>query len=377
MRVTINRQEFLDAFNAIADVIPKSSPLVAAQSALLEATSAFATLTATNMERSIIKTIPLRVDEPGKVLLSSRFHQILRSSSDVALTLFTEGTNLIVKGNRSKHKMPLEDPAAFPEVPGFTATDFFRLSASELKQAIKQTVYVCSAARSPTSSEGGSNNHTYAGVQFLLDQKEGKLASFDGGRFAAFDLSFAVEGDPYKSTVPVVPSGTLKLLERILEGDGVVDFAFDKNAAYFSYDGNVIWTRLLEGKPVNARRAVDLCFPDRAEVKAGALKEAVANAAVMVSEESRGVTFNIADGRISVSAETAEIGDSEVDVDASWSTDARSFRLDHRFALAPLGVLDADDSVSVGVIDSKSPILFQCGKSTALLMPMEVHKKGA
>ncbi len=64
--------------------------------------------------------------------------------------------------------------------------------------------------------------------------------------------------------------------------------------------------------------------------------------------------------------------------DAAWGGDgATEFRLDHRWALGALLALPSDAKVSVGVISSKQPVLFEHERYKCLVMPLDIQKKGA
>lgn len=380
MRIMILREETLDAFNVLSAIVKKESPLAAIQNVRLDASVydavSYAALKATNLEMSLSRRLDgVDVDDGGEVLLSPRFHQILRNCSDETLSLTTEGTNLIVKGARSRHVMPLEDASTFPESPAFEATEFYRLGAGELKRAIKHAVHVCA----DSSPSGDSMNRTFDGLQFIVSEGSMMIGAFDGHRCAFSDVAAATEGSPGYKITPVVPKAAVKVLESILDDDGpAVDFAWDRNSAFFRCDGSFIWTRLMEGKPAPIQMIADLKFPDQAEITVRVLKEAIASASVMTSKESCGVSFVVDGGEVRVSAKTADIGNSEAAADISWKGERREFMLQSRYALGALTGLDLDEKVSVGVVDWDKPVLFGRGKFMHIVMPIMIQpEKGA
>lgn len=371
MKITIHRESFLDAFGSVAPAIPTRSPAVAIQSALLVVTEDGATLTATNLELAISVAVPgVEVAAPGRVLLSPRFHQILRSSSDKALVVETTDAQVKVRGAGSTHTMPLEDPGKFPEVKGFAASDHWIVPAAELKRGIRTTTIAATE---------NSTNYALGGIKFAFTDGTLRLVGFDGNRLALHEIEATEAGAPAfdPEHPPVVPAKALKLLERLLdEGSPPVDFAVDgRNSACFRVEGATVWTRLAEGRfPGHDVQAARQEWPSRARVGVGVLKEAVASAAVMTSEESRGVRFRFDRGSLQLESQTADIGLSVIDVELPWVGGPREVIIQDRYALTSLAALNPDSEVEVCLMESDMAILLESDRSRFFLSTLSTKQ---
>lgn len=370
MKIVIRRDEFLDAFSAVAPAIPKQSPLVAIQSAFLRVTPEGTTLTASNLELAVTRVVSgVTVVEDGSVLLSERFHQVLRNGESEELTLTTDGPSLIVTGRGSRHVLPLADVATYPQVPSFQAQTYWRVAAADLGRGLDLTV---------VATTEKSTNYALNGVRFEFGDGTLSLAGYDGRRLALFDLAAIAEGEPVRGPASV-PARAIRLLARIIREDSTaVDVAMEGNRSIsFRCDGSEFWTRLCEGAFPSYAGASNFTWDRRAIFRVGDLKKAIQEAAVMTGEESRALSFRLDGGRLQVSARTAEVGSSEVDREVTWEGEARQVSLDFRHALDPLAVLDADEEVSVGVIGDAQPVLFEAGYSRHYVAPITIQKKGA
>jgi DNA polymerase-3 subunit beta len=86
----------------------------------------------------------------------------------------------------------------------------------------------------------------------------------------------------------------------------------------------------------------------------------VRQAAIVTNDESRGVDFTFADGRLTMVARAADTGQSKVELPISYAGREISITLDPRFLVDFLRVLDPDKSIGLDIQDSDSAIVFTC-----------------
>jgi DNA polymerase-3 subunit beta len=96
--------------------------------------------------------------------------------------------------------------------------------------------------------------------------------------------------------------------------------------------------------------------PDAAQVKliAGPLVAAVRQAAIVTSEQSKGVDFSFEPGQLVLSGRSAESGESRIELPIDHAGEAVRIKLDPRFMIDFLRVLDGGTTVSIEITDSQS-----------------------
>jgi len=72
-------------------------------------------------------------------------------------------------------------------------------------------------------------------------------------------------------------------------------------------------------------------------------------AAIVASEESRGIDFTFADGQLVLSNTTAEIGQSRIEMPVPFDNDELTITLDHRYVADFLKVLQPDKTFTLDV----------------------------
>lgn len=356
MRATYDRKSLLAAFGMVAGVAPSRSPKPILSSVKLIACPEHgSTLMATDGEVGIRhRVLGGTVQEAGAAILpTAKMQAILSTSNDAELDIEVEGETLIVRGQHAKFKLPSEDPDAFPDVPKFQARDFFRMVPAILAESIERTVF-CTDVQSTRYALGGVLVTNAVGACGF------DLVATDGRRLAVDGIGTELVGEPTYDGTAVLPIKALKLLLRCLAADTLVDATFDKAAAMFRTDDAEIYTRLVEGR---FPRYQDV-FPPTAtatiEMGVGELLSAVEQAAILTSDQSRGVDFQFrATGELHLATQAADVGSASVTLPIDYAGKAVEIAFDPRYLTDALKVLDPASRVTAELIDGKSAAVFK------------------
>ncbi len=350
MKVTCDREALLAAFQTAAAVVPSRSPKPILQNIKLEVSDQGAILLATDLEIGIRIQVPgIQVHTPGSAILPlGRFGSILRESSDDMLHLESDGQSTTVRGERSEFKLPSENPQEFPAVADFQEGAYHELSARLLRELIKRTIF---------ATDNESSRYALGGV--LLEMGPDKIVGVgtDGRRLAKMEVpAHSVGGHQSGDSMTIVPSKAMQLIERALtDGDAEIQLAARPNEILIRSPRATIYSRLVEGRFPKWRDV----FPQRTnaakvELTVGPLHSAVRQAAIVTSEESRGVGFHFKAGSLILSGRAAELGQSRVELPIAYDGAELSITLDPRFVSDFLKVLDPEKVVTIELKDSES-----------------------
>ena len=89
----------------------------------------------------------------------------------------------------------------------------------------------------------------------------------------------------------------------------------------------------------------------------GTLFSAVRQAAIVSSDDSRGIDFTLGNNSLILSGQTADVGQSRVEVPAPYDGEEIVLSLDHRFVADFLKVLDNGGTFTLNVSDGDSAAL--------------------
>ena len=350
MKVICDRERLLAAFQTAAAVAPTRSPKPILQNVKLEVDEKGAMLLATDLEVGIRISVPgMDVEVPGSAILPiSRFGSILRESSDEKLYLEADSQGTIVRGERSEFKLPGENPAEFPNVTAFSEDKYHQLPARLLRELIRRTLF---------ATDNESSRYALGGV--LLEMTADKITAVgtDGRRLAKMEgPAQSVGGHQTADNTTIVPSRAMQLIERAMtDPDAEVQLATRSNDILVKTPRATIYSRLVEGRFPKWRDV----FPHRQDVaridlSVGPFYSAVKQAAIVTSEETRGVDFTFADGSVVLSGRAADVGQSRVELPISYDGASKSITLDPRYMNDFLKVLDPEKSFNLELKDAES-----------------------
>jgi DNA polymerase-3 subunit beta len=350
MRISSDREQLLQAFQTVSTVAPSRSPKPILQNVKLDASAEAVALTATDLEIGIRHAVSgVDVQAPGSIVLSvARFGSILRENTDQTLHIESDGSGTTIRGERSKFQLPAENPAEFPPVADFSETSFFEISARLLRELIRRTVY---------ATDNESSRYALGGVKLEFGDRQVSAIGTDGRRLAKMSGPVAAHGEPAAvQQNTIVPTRAMQLIERaIAPSDAELQLALRGNEILVHSPRATVSARLLEGRFPDWRKV----FPERGagqqiELAAGPTHAAVRQAAIVTSEESRGIDFTFGDGMLVLSGRTAEVGQSRVELPIGYSGPEIAITLDPRFVIDFLKVLESERTFTIELRDSDS-----------------------
>jgi DNA polymerase-3 subunit beta len=354
MKVRLTREPLLAALQSASAVVPARSPKPVLSNVKLEAHAASAVLSATDLEVGI--RIELEAVEPaaaGAVLLpSGRLMAIVRESQPgTVFDIHSDGTAAVVKAPRSEFRLPAEDPLEFPSVAVFPAEPCFELTPPLVRELVRRTVF---------STDNESSRYALGGVllEFSAQAVPGSVIAVgtDGRRLAKMEGPAAAKDGSPKDAQPIVPARAMQLIERCLGDASVpVHVAVRANEILVKTGPTTISARLVDGRFPRWRDV----FPDRPDamrvkIVAGPLLAAVRQAAIVTSEQSKGVDFAFEPGQLVLAGRSAESGESRIELPIEHAGTTVKIKLDPRFMSEFLRVLDGATTVTLELTDAQS-----------------------
>ncbi|MBC8353500.1 MAG: DNA polymerase III subunit beta [Planctomycetes bacterium] len=354
MKITCDREQLLTAFMTAATVAPSRSPKPILRNIKLEVTTAMTTLMATDMEVGIrIEVGGIEVEQAGTILAPvSLLGSILRESNDDKLTIESDENGTVVRGERSEFKLPAENPDEFPAVAGFSDEAYHDVPVRLFKELVRRTLF---------ATDAESSRYALGGVLLEMEEEKITAVATDGRRLAKMEgPARSVGGHGLGDTMTIVPSRAMQLMERALtDTDAEIQIAARANDVVVRSPRATIYARLVEGRFPKWREV----FPSRQEsvqieVTVGPFYSTLRQAAIVASDESRGVDFTFGDGTLVLAGSTAEVGQSRVELPIAYDGDAITVTMDHRFVADFLKVLDNEKPITIDILDGESAALF-------------------
>jgi DNA polymerase-3 subunit beta len=370
MKVRCPREPLLAALQGASAVIPARSPKPVLSNVKIEASRETTILSATDLEVGIrIEIEGVEDVAPGAVLVpSARLMAIVRESSPGTMfEIHSDGTAVCVKAARSLFRLPAEDPLEFPSVATFPGEPCFEIAAPLFREMVRRTVF---------ATDNESSRYALGGVLVELSPDRVIAVGTDGRRLAKMEgpaRSNGSAGGEAGEAQPIVPAKAMQLIERCIgAADVPVQVAVRPSEIVVRTGPTTISARLVEGRFPRWRDV----FPERPEairvgLVAGPFLAAVRQAAIVTSEQSKGVDFAFEPGQLVLSGRSAESGESRVELPIDHAGQTLRIKLDPRFVGDFLRVIDGGSTVTVELADPQSACV--CGTDDGygyVIMPL-------
>lgn len=316
-------------------------------------------VTGTDLEIRIDRTI----DEQCEPMLlpADRLLAILRSCrQDDTVTLTLAGSSVKIKCGRGSWTLPTEDVAEFPTWQAMDSKPVCRLPADQFCRAVHAVEYA-------TDKESSR----YALGAVLIDVSGGNptFVATDGRRLSAVQTETDQAVDDSTTLVPV---HAMRLAASLAErGEGSVQIEATKGEVVFTLDSAVVTARLVDGRFPTWRDVFPEPTAEPHAVDRGELLAATRAAAVVASEQSKGVLYDWGTS-LTLSAKSSEYGESKVKCELVEAGTACKVKLDPHFVRDYLTGLPADEEPNV-LVHTTWPggaVTLVCGEYRGVIMPL-------
>jgi len=372
MKVTCDREKLLHVFQTVASIAPARSPKPILQNVKLEVGEQGAMLMGTDLEVGIRMEVPdFETQTPGNVVLPiARFGSILRESSDEKLNLQNDGRKTSVTGQHSEFQLPSENPDEFPTIVAFEEQKYHEMPARFFCEIVRRTVF---------ATDNESSRYALGGVLLEMSEDGITAVATDGRRLAKQEgPATSVEGHQSGDTMTIVPTRAMQLIERALsDNEGTVFLAARDNDVLLKSSQATIYSRLVEGRYPKWRDV----FPRREgvteiEMTVGPFAAAVRQAAIVTSEQRRGVDFSFGEGKVVMNAHGAEFGESHVELPIGYDGPEIPITLDPRYVIDFLKVLDLDQTFAIELHGPKTATVCRTDDGFGyVIMPLAREEK--
>jgi DNA polymerase-3 subunit beta len=298
MRFQTTPENLLAGITTVQRAVAHKSPLDVLSGILFEIGEQTVTLTGSNMDLTISRTIPASGTVPGKTVLPAKqLSEIVRRLPDLPVNLSADPKEHVAKFSygRAKARLHGYDPADFPRPaePGSLDVEFTG-SRKAFHDLFKRVIYAVSQ---------DDLRPIFTGVLLEIDGREVRAVATDTYRLALSRIEFT--GTEGQETRAIISGRALAELVRILgqAEDEEFGFALAENYASFTVGPTRILSRLIVGDYPDYRRVIPATHQTRVQgLDAPLLLQTVERAATLAQDGSPVVNFCLEEELLLVTA---------------------------------------------------------------------------
>ena len=368
MKVTFNRSALAEALGLVISVVPSRTPKPVLRCVRVVASGKEVRVCATNLEVGLNYLVSeVEVAREGEIVVeANHLADIVRESAEDVLVLEAKDSTCEIRGTDSRFTVYGQDPKQYPKVPSLEEGDAdLTIGLAALQGGIEQCLFA-------TAKE--SSRYAINGVLWEIKGKKLLLVATDGRRLArcrvSLDKSPAAEMAGRKI---IVPAKTMALLEKVASHDEEkVAVKLMENQVLLSCANVVISSNLVEGNFPKYEDIIPADYDKTLTLPTDAALSAVRRAALLTSEESKGIKLSVGKNALVFSGSSPEAGAAEVSMPIEYSGEAIDIGFNPQFLIDVLRVIPAADfELDLGQADR--PGLIKSGADFLyVLMPINL-----
>ena len=264
------------------------------------------TLSATDGEISILKTIKAEIYEEGELCVPGKyFADFIKKLEGVQITLYSEGKKMDIIYADSQTNMQVLSADDFPRIDTEINENSFKIKTSDLKDFIRSTSFCCAT---------DDSRPILKGCQIVINGEDVCVTSLDGFRLAT------INGKVISSTGNmeiICPARTLSEIEKMIpESDEETEIFVQRGMILVAAGNTVLTSRLYGGDFIKKENIIPKSFITEVTVEKDALKASIERAAILVRNDKNSlIIFDIGGDKIEISS-ASEIGNVQEPVKA-------------------------------------------------------------
>ncbi len=367
MKVQFNREGLSQALALLTSIVPDRTPKPILRCVKIDATKNDVRIYGTDMEVGINYLLPaVEVKEPGQVVVpAARLAAVVRESTDETLMLKAAEGLCEVKGADSHFSIYGQEPSQYPPVPVFKGEPDMEVSLDSLRVSISQCLFA-------TAKE--STRYAINGVLWEIKGKKLTLVATDGRRLARSRANLA--SNPSEKAIaakPIVPGKTMQLLEKIPGGEkDKVAVKLIDSQIMFACGNIVVCSNLVEGNFPKYEDIIPSDYQKKITLQTEVALSAVRRAALLTSEESRGIKLAVSKDKLVFSGKAPETGDAEVEVVVEYKGEPIEIGFNPQFLAEAIRVIK-EPQFELELGQSDTPGLIKAGANFLhVLMPINL-----
>jgi len=371
LEIAINRDSLLAELSFAQSIAQSKTTLPILTTVLLEATESGVTITATDLERSIVTPVSARVKKVGAVAISSRklydYIKLLPSGSEVSMNVL-ENSWVQLRCGRSKTKMVAMPNTNFPQVPSMGDRAALKLPVLSMKHLLAQTAFAVSREES---------RYTLNGALLGVEPERLYMVATDGHRLAISEKKGEIAGLSEKFSV-LVPKRAIEDLQNLISVTEEKEISFAKNdqSLFFAVGHRQYTTRRLTGQFPNWEGVIPVANDKSFVVSVAEVERAIRRVATFADERSGAIKLTLSENTLMLAAHSTENGESEESVETTYSKEPVTIGFNSAYILDILKVMGSKGELRIAFKDGTTSALFrpegeeQDTKFTTVIMPM-------
>lgn len=295
MRFIVSTSVLLKQLQVISGASSSSTVLPILENFLFEIKDNMLTISATDLQTSMVTSLPIEAKEEGRVAMPSKILiDTLKTLPDQPVAFFVDTKTLTIEisAGDGKYKLSGENADDFPKIPVVDNVSTVKLAASILAEAINKTIF---------SVSNDELRPAMSGVLVQLNEQNITFVSTDAHRLVRYRRT---DVGTEKSASIILPKKALTLLKSSLPSDEtIVSIEYNNTNAFFQFGNINLICRLVDERYPDYEAVIPQVTPNKLTVDRSLFLNILRRVVIFANKTTHQVRLKINGSELNISAE--------------------------------------------------------------------------
>ena len=295
MKFIVSSSALLKQLQSINGVVTNNPVVPILENFLFEIEDGKLTITASDLETSMMTELPVEARESGRIAAPARILlDTLKNLPDqpVTFTLDEETYSIEIASSNGRYKLAGENATDFPRVPVVKGTAPVEMPSSSLSRAINKTIFAVST---------DELRPAMTGILVQLADSQVTFVATDGHRLLRYRRSDVGAG---QTSSIIIPRKAFNLLKGALPSEATpVRMEFNASNAFFSFNQMRLVCRLIDERYPDYENVIPVSNPNKLIISRQELLNSVKRISIYSNKTTHQVRLRLAGSELTVSAE--------------------------------------------------------------------------
>ena len=336
MKFIVSSSALLKQLQSINGVITNNPVVPILENFLFEINEGTLTITASDLETSMITELHVEAKENGRIAAPARILlDTLKNLPDqpVTFTIDEETYTIELSSANGRYKLSGENALDFPKVPVVRGSNTIEVPSNLLARAINKTIFAVSS---------DELRPAMTGIFVQLNENNITFVATDGHRLLRYRRFDVATGN---TASIIIPRKAFTLIKSTLPAEPTtVRVEFNTSNAFFSFDNIRMVCRLIDERYPDYENVIPVQNPNKLVIDRYDLLSSVKRISIYSNKTTHQVRLRIAGSELHVSAEDLDFSNEANErLTCQYDGEDREIGFNARFLIEMLNNIDSDE----------------------------------
>jgi DNA polymerase-3 subunit beta len=312
MRLRCKKEDLVKTLNKVGNIVSEKTPNLILSYLIMETKGTKVRMVATDMKLGVETFLEVKVEEEGGVaVLAKKFEGIVRELPEGEIAIDTQKNNSVLINSGTSHfRLMGMGTGDFPVIPQIKDEIKIKLDGREFKEIIKHTSFAMSFEE---------RREILNGIYFRIGEGVLRIVGADGRRMSLICRTIDTAKD--SSIAVIVPASAIRQIETVVE-DGPLTILFSEKQVVFSSGETRFVTSLVAGEFPQYEKIIPAALKYKMSLNREKFLACLKRMALMTSEMTTAVTFEIGKKKLVFSIVNPELGEAREEMEFKGEVEA-------------------------------------------------------